>query len=181
MKNRKSPLYGFVFILAIAAAAILLVKHFHIADFRVVKPGVLYTSGQPHGMDYTRMLYRYHLATIVNIRPVSEHREQNWYNEEIIWTKNNGVNYIELPIEKKKYFPDKETQDKFLAIMADKNKLPVLLHGGSDDKRVAMLAAVWLEKGQGQSVEETTKIIRKIIDDRKLTEAEIEFIRNLAK
>jgi protein tyrosine/serine phosphatase len=181
MRKRKHPLYGFAVILVTATAVILLVRHFHIPDFQIVKPGVLYTSGQPRGMDYTRLLYRYHLATIVNIRPVSEHREQNWYSEEIIWAKNNGVNYIEMPIEKKDYFPDKQMQDKFLAIMADKNNLPVLLHGSSDDKRVAMLAAVWLEKGQGCSVEEATKVVEKIIDDRKLTEAEVKFIRDLAK
>jgi hypothetical protein len=65
--------------------------------------------------------------------------------------------------------------------MADKNNLPVLLHGSSDDKRVAMLAAVWLEKGQGCSVEEAAKVVEKIIDDRKLTEAEVKFIGDLAK
>lgn len=167
--------------MVIAAAATLMVRHFHIADFHVVKPGVLYTSGQPRGMDYTRLLYGYHLATIVNIRPVSEHREENWLNEEIIWAKNNSINYIEMPIEKNNYFPDKQTQDKFLAITADRKNLPVLLHGSGDDKRVAMLAAVWLEKSQGQSVEETTKAVEKIIDNRKLTEAEIKFISHLAE
>lgn len=167
--------------MVIAAAITLLVRHFHIPDFQIIKPGVLYVSGQPRGMDYTRLLYRYHMATIVNTRHVSEHREQNWLNEEIIWAKNNGVNYIEMPIEKNNYFPNKQTQDKFLAIMADKKNLPVLLHGSGDDERVAMLAAVWLEKSQGQSVEETIKAIGKVIDDRKLTEAEIKFIRQIAE
>jgi protein tyrosine phosphatase (PTP) superfamily phosphohydrolase (DUF442 family) len=179
MKKNKDLLYGLVVILVIAAAITLFVRHFHIPDFRTVKPGVLYTSGQPRGMDYTRMLYRYHLATIVNIRPVSEHREQNWYSEEIIWAKNNGVNYIELPIEKSNYFPDKQTQDKFLEIMADKNKLPVLLHGSGDDKRVAMLAMVWVERGEGYTPAEATEVAKKIIDDRELTEAEINFINRL--
>jgi protein tyrosine/serine phosphatase len=181
VKKKKQLLHRFIIILLIAAAAVFLVRHFHIADFQVIEPGVLYVSGQPRGMDYMRLLYRYHLATIVNTRPVSEHREENWYSEEIIWTKNNGVKYIEMPIEKKNYFPDKETQDKFLVIMADKKNLPVLLHGSADDKRVAMLAAVWLEKSQGYDPEETIKAIAKIIDDRKLTEDEIKFIRQLSE
>ena len=180
-KKKKQSLAALYVILVAIAAIIFLVRHFHIKNFCIIEPDVLYTSGQPRGMDYTRLLYRYHIATIVNIRSASEHREKNWYNEEIIWAKNNWVNYIEMPIEKKDYFPDKQMQDKFLAIMADKNNLPMLLHGSSDDKRVAMLVAVWLEKGQGRSVEETTKAAEKIIDDRKLTEAEAKFIRDLAK
>jgi hypothetical protein len=65
--------------------------------------------------------------------------------------------------------------------MADKNNLPVLLHGSGDDKRVAMLVAVWLEKTKGFPVEETLQTIKKIIDDRELTDDEISFINNLAK
>jgi predicted nucleic-acid-binding protein len=65
--------------------------------------------------------------------------------------------------------------------MADKNKLPVLLHGGSDDKRVAMLVAVWLQKNQGYTVEQIVKVVRTIIDDRELTEDETKFIRSLSK
>jgi protein tyrosine phosphatase (PTP) superfamily phosphohydrolase (DUF442 family) len=165
----------------ITAAVILLVRHFHIRGFRVIEPGVFYTSGQPRGMDYTRLLYRYHIATIVNIRPASEHRDQNWHSEEISWTRSNGVNYIEMPIEKSRRLPDKQTQDQFLAIMADKNKLPVLLHGSSDDKRVAMLVAVWLQKNQGYTFEQTIKVVKEIIGDKELTEDAIKFIDALAK
>jgi hypothetical protein len=181
MKKKKHPLHEFIIILLIVAMVVILVRDFHIPDFCIVKPGVLYTSGQPHGMDYTRLLYRYHLATIVNIRLVTEHQEDNWHSEEVVWARNNGVNYVGMPIEKGRYFPDKQTQDKFLSIMAVKQNLPVLLHGGGDDKRVAMLVAVWLEKGKGCSAEEATKFVEKIIDDRKLTEAEVKFIGDLAK
>lgn len=180
MKNKKSPT-GLIIILLIAAAIILLVGHFHIEDFTIVKPGVLYASGQPRGMDYTRLLYKYHIATIVNVRQVSEHRERNWYNEEVIWARSNNVNYIELPIERSSYFPDKRTQDRFFAIMADRNNLPVLLHGSGDDKRVVMLTAVWLAKTQKYTAEETVRMVGKISDDKKLTEADCEFITNLTK
>jgi len=179
MKKKKSPT-GLIITLLIAAAIVLLVRHFHIKNFNVIKPDVLYTSGQPRGMDYTRLLYRYHIATIVNVRSAAEHRERNWYNEEIIWVKSNGVNYIELPIGRDNYFPDKQTQDRFLAIMADKDKLPVLLHGSSGEKRVAMLTAVWLKKSQRCTDEEVFEIVERISDDHKLTEAEKEFINSLA-
>jgi len=181
MIKKKQPLRGVIIILLIIAAAMLLFDHFHINHFRAVEPGVFYTSGQPGGMDYTRLFYSYHVATIVNIRPASEHRDENWHNEEIIYTRNNGINYIEMPIEKTSYFPDRQTQEQFLALMADKNKLPVLLHGGRNDKRVAMLVAVWMVKTQKFSVEQTLKEVHRILEDRQPTRDEIKFIENLSK
>ncbi len=134
-------------------------------------------------MDYTRLLYKYHIGTIVNIRCASEHREKNWYNEEITWVRNNGVAYVELPIDRSRnradYFPDQATQKKFLEIMADRTNLPVLLHGSSGRKRVAMLTAVWLIKGKEFTVEETVKVVEKI-KGQPLTETENKFINGLA-
>jgi protein tyrosine/serine phosphatase len=179
-KKKKQSLAALYIILVVTAAIIFLVRHFHIKNFHVIEPDVLYTSGQPRGMDYTRLLYRYHIATIINVRSASEHREKNWYNEEVTWVRNNSVKYIELPIEKVNYLPNKETQDQFVAIMANKNNLPVLLHGSSGKKRVPMLTAVWLIKTQGYTVEEAAKVVEKINDDRKITEAESKFITQLA-
>jgi protein tyrosine/serine phosphatase len=180
MKKKKSPV-GLIIILLVVLVAVFLVRHFHIEDFTVVRPGVLYISGQPRGMDYTRLLYRYHIATIVNVRTSSEHRDRNWHNEEMVWVRNNGVNYIELPFEKRNPFPDANTQERFLAVMADRSYLPVLLHGSSDDARVAMLTAVWLIKAERYNPEKTLAEVKKIIDNRELTENETAFISGLTK
>ena len=179
-KTKQSPVGLIIIVLIVTAAVILLVRHFHIKNFHIIEPGVLYTSGQPRGMDYTRLLYKYHIGAIVNVRSASEHREKNWYNEEVTWVRNNGVKYIEMPIEKGNYFPDQATQKEFLKIMADKDNLPVLLHGSSGEKRVSMVTAVWLIRSQRLSVEETVKVVEKINDDGKLTEAENKFITQLA-
>jgi len=180
MKKKKQSPVGLIVILLIVAAAILLVRHFHIKNFHVIELDVLYTSGQPRGMDYTRLLYRYHIGTIVNVRSASEHRERNWYNEEVTWVRSNGVKYVELPIEKRNYFPDKKTQDQFLVIMSDKDSLPVLLHGSGGRKRVPMLTAVWLMKSKGLTVEETLEVAGKI-KKHPLSEDERQFINGLAK
>jgi len=179
-KKKKHSLAPLYIILIAVAAVIFLVRHFHIKSFHIIEPEVLYTSGQPMGMDYTRMLYKYHIATIVNVRSASEHREKNWHNEEITWVRNNGVKYIELPIEKTNYFPNKETQAQFLAIMADKNNLPVLLHGSGGEKRVPMLTAVWLIKTKGYTAEQAFKIVDEINGDREISQNEMEFITQLA-
>jgi len=178
-KKKQSPVALIVILLAVAAA-ILLVRHFHIKNFHVIKPDVLYTSGQPRGMDYTRLLYKYHIGTIVNVRSAAEHREKNWHNEEVTWVRNNGVNYFELPIQKTNYLPDKQTQDQFLSIMADKANLPVLLHDSNGRKRVSILAAVWAVKAQGSSVADAIEMVRSI-KERPVTEDEKNFLAGLAK
>ncbi len=181
MNNKKQPLRTVLIILLLIAAATLLFDHFHINNFRTIEPGVFYTSGQPTGMDYTRLLYSYHVATIINIRPALEHRDKNWRNEEIVSTRNNGINYIEMPIEKTDYFPDKQTQEQFLTVMANKSNLPVLLHGGRNDKRVAMLVAVWMVKSQKCTAGQTVNAVERILENRKPTEDEIKFIESLSK
>ena len=182
-KKKQSPT-GLIVVLLVIAAAILLVRHFHIKNFHTVEPGVLYISGQPRGMDYTRLLYKYHIAAIVNIRSIFEHREKNWYNEEVTWVRDNGVKYFELPIDRSidraDYFPDEQIQNEFLKIMADKENLPVLLHGSSGKKRVPMLTAVWLIKNRDYTVEQTLAVIEKINGERQITETERKFISTLA-
>jgi protein tyrosine/serine phosphatase len=180
-KKKKQSLAALWIILIAVAAVIFLVRHFHIKNFHAVEPEVLYVSGQPRGMDYTRMLYKYHIAAIVNVRSASEHRDKNWHNEEITWVRDNGVKYIELPVEKANYFPDEKTQDEFLAIMRDKNNLPVWLHGSGGEKRVPMLTAVWLIKAKGHTVEEAAEVVEEINDDREITEDEMEFLKQLAE
>ncbi len=182
MAKRKSSILNKIIIIAIVITAIvLLVRHFHIKDFASIAPGTLYTSGQPRGMDYMRLRYKFHIATIVNIRPLSEKKEENWRTEEIVACRNNGLEYIELPIERRNYFPDNHAQDAFLSLMENKDNLPVLLHGGGDDKRVAMLVAVWLEKSLKYTPQQTIEAVKKIIDDRPLTQQEAQFIEQLNK
>ncbi len=183
-KKKQSPVGLIIIVLIVAAAVILLVRHFHIKNFHIVEPDILYVSGQPRGMDYTRLLYKYHIATIINVRLPSEHREENWYNEEITWVRNNGVKYFELPIDRSinraNYFPDQATQKEFLKIMADKTNLPVLLHGSSGRKRVSMLTAVWAVKAQGYTVAEAIELVRSI-KERPVLEAEKDFIDSLVE
>jgi protein tyrosine phosphatase (PTP) superfamily phosphohydrolase (DUF442 family) len=176
---KKKLFQQIVMVVFIIAVAVLLVRHFHIRDFRIIKPEVLYVSGQPRGMDYMRLLYKYHMATIINVRPTSEHQEMNWRSEELMWVREHAVKYIEMPTEKQDCFPDQKIQDQFFEIMGERNNLPVLLHGGGDDKRVAMLVAAWLKKKQGLSTDETLVRVKKIIDDRPLTPEEISFINAL--
>lgn len=182
--KKKNPLRTIITVAIIAGAILMLVKSFRIPAFNCVSPGILYTSGQPRGMDYTRLLYKYHIGTIINLRSPAEHREQNWYNEEITWTRSNSVKYLEMPLERNvndpAHFPDANTQQKFLAITANKDNLPVLVHDGKGEGRVAIFAAVWLAQNRQNTVEHVladTAAIKK----EPLTEQETIFIRGLFK
>lgn len=176
--KKKNRNFSFI-VLIICFIIFLLIRSFYIKDFRVIQDGELYVSGQPTGMDYARLVYKYHIATFVNIRTHEEHRDQNWQNHEIIKTKGLGVQYIPLPIEKDQVFPDIQTQRQFLDIMNNKKNLPVLLHGYGDDSRVAMMVAVWLRCARGYTKDQTIEQVSKIIDDRPLRDSEIQFIEQL--
>jgi hypothetical protein len=182
--KKKNPLRTIITIAIIVTAAVLLVRSFQIPNLNIVSPGILYTSAQPRGMDYTRLLYKYHIATIINLRSPAEHREQNWYNGEITWVRSNGVKYIEMPLDRNinnpNHFPDPDMQQKFLAIMVDKENLPVLVHDGKGEGRVAILAAVWLAKDRQNTIEQ---VLAKTVEikEQPLTERETSFIRGLFK
>ena len=51
--------------------------------------------------------------------------------------------------------------------MANKQSIPVIIHGSSGEGRVAMLTAVWLRKIRGYTVEKTAKVVEEINDNRK--------------
>jgi protein tyrosine/serine phosphatase len=182
--KKKSSLRTIITIAIIAGAVTLLVRNFRIPNLNCICPGVLYTSAQPRGMDYTRLLYKYHIGTIINLRSPAEHREENWHNEEMTWVHNNGVKYIEMLLDRSvndtAHFPDANMQQKFLAIMANKENLPVLIHDGSGKGRVAMFAAVWLANSRQYSPEQILAETVKIKSS-PLVESEKLFINSLTK
>jgi len=181
MKKKTSPIFACLWLIIIVLFVIMLVKHFHIKNFNVIERGILYTSGQPRGMDYTRLLYKYHIATFVNLRVPNEHREENWNVEEVEWMKSNGVKYVVLPIGKHitiDEIPDVEACQKFIDLLNDKTNRPVLLHDSSGKQRVAYLAAVWMLKSGRYDLNQTIKKVQQITK-KPLNEKEITFLKSL--
>jgi protein tyrosine/serine phosphatase len=181
MKKKKNPIIPLLWLTVIALGITGMVRHFHIKNFNVIQKGVLYTSGQPRGMDYTRLLYKYHIATFINLRVGSEHREENWYQEEAEWMKSSGVQYITLPISKRtpidKVAESPEFQ-KFMEIMSDTTNRPVHIYDSSGRDRVSYFAALWMLKAGGFSLEETVKKIGKL-QKAPLDEKELAFLKSI--
>ena len=159
------------------------VRHFHVKNFKCIEPGVLYTSGQPRGMDYTRLFYKFNIGTVINVRLSAEHREDHWYNEEKTWMNKNNIDYIEIPIDRTdrdRPFPTPSQQREFLEIMSNPLSWPVLVHGSSGRNRVSMLTAVWLIKAEHYTPDDTIEVVE-YIKDQAITDAEREFIVSLTK
>ncbi len=85
---------------------------------------------------------------------------------------------LDRNVDSPAHFPDANMQKQFLAIMADKENLPVLVHDGKGESRVAMLAAVWLAKTQRHPLEQVLANAVEIKEE-PLTEQEINFIHGL--
>jgi len=182
MAKNNNSLKSLLTIIVFAAVIVGLVRHYHIKNFKTIVPGVLYTSGQPRGMDYTRLLYKYHIGTFVNLRQSDEHREENWYHEEISWKDDSGVNYIEIPINKQdtdKFLNDNASREKFNMIMGDKSNWPVLIHGNNGTKRPAILAAHWLIQLNGYSVDQAIATAEEI-REAPLSDREKDLIKSFA-
>ncbi|MCD4830634.1 MAG: hypothetical protein K8R02_02365 [Anaerohalosphaeraceae bacterium] len=183
MKDIKKNLAALITVVLIVLVVIATLRHFRIDNFHTIKANTLYSAGQPRGMDYTRLLYKYHIAAFVNIRSSDEHRDHNWHNEEIMWMRENGANYIELPIGRygsTPGFPDKTTIAKFIQIMSDSDNLPVLVHGSSGEKRVAMLVGAWMLSSGNYEIENVLKKAKQI-KGQSLSDDEIAFLNALAK
>ncbi len=180
MSKKQNDIKTLAIVVLVTLGCVWLVKHFHIKNFHTVQPAVLYTSGQPRGMDYTRLLYKYNIATIINLREADEHREDHWYHEEITWTRENGVKYVELSFPKRPdYYPPVNIQSRFLELITEDENLPILIHDSAGKKRVSMLAAVYLAKVKKISTEKIFKIAKEIKES--LNEQDKLFIKNLKK
>ena len=64
--------------------------------------------------------------------------------------------------------------------MTDKENLPLLVHDGAGESRVAMMAAVWLAKSRQQSIQQVLAKAEKIKKS-PLVESEKTFIAGLFK
>jgi hypothetical protein len=126
-------------------------------------------------------MYKYHIATFVNLRVINEHLKENWYNEEVEWMKSNGSRYIELPIAKGDSIDkiaSSESLEKFSEIMGNKINYPVLIHDSSGKDRVAYFAGYWMLQSGRFNLEQTIKKAEHLKKE-PLTDKEKEFFKTV--
>jgi tyrosine-protein phosphatase SIW14 len=132
------------------------VREKHLRNFRVVEDGVLYRSAQlsPYGLD--RVIHDYGIRTVVSFRDVEEGKAvvppDQW---EEAFCSLKGINYVRMPLRVWSYdhgvIPADENVRRFLEIVSDPAKQPVLVHCFRGVHRTGSYCAVFRMECQGWS------------------------------
>lgn len=142
----------FIALTVVGLATVALVRHFHIRHFSEVREGALYRSGQPEGLDWARLNYRYHIHTVVNLRSRDERREGDWYEAEHQAADKYEQRLVELPMDDP--VPTGEQADSWLRIAADPANWPILVHCERGKDRTGTLIALYRMYLQGWTLKQ---------------------------
>ncbi|MDZ7380072.1 MAG: tyrosine-protein phosphatase [candidate division KSB1 bacterium] len=125
-------------------------------NFRVVKPGYLYRSGQLTPTGLTRILEEYGIRTVINLREQDgdqgEARSNRW--EEELCSKQN-VAFVRIPARqwwgKDGPAPARKSVAKFLQVLNDPQKYPppILLHCFAGEHRTGAYCAIYRMEFEG--------------------------------
>lgn len=111
--------------------------------FSVVKPGVLMRSGQPRTRDLDEIRNRHGLKTIVCARGGTRHPLRGrWFRKERAWCKKNGVELVHMPFSDKA-LPPEDIFERFVSVLRDAHRRPVLVHCEQGFHRTGVLCAAY--------------------------------------
>ena len=145
--NRKSkmPLL-IVSAIAIAAlaAALLWRAKWATYHFATVDQDVLYRDGNRGVREFSHAIERGKIKTIVALIDDSElaNKEKPEFGDEVSWCQRNGVRIERIPIPLGGW-PTSEDVKTFLAVVADKQNQPVLVHCAQGVRRTGMMVAAY--------------------------------------
>lgn len=118
--------------------------------FLQVEEGVLYRSGTLRAYNLESVLRVHGIRTVVNLRPIDEKNPPGWYVDERAVCKKLDVLLVDLPM-KPETPPNAEQVGKWLALLKDPDRLPILVHCKHGVVRTGMLVAVFQAEFQGKS------------------------------
>lgn len=111
--------------------------------FAVVEPGVLFRCGQPRPRDLAQVHARYGLKTIVCARGGTRHPLRGrWFRRERRWCEGAGVLLVHMPFSDRAA-PPEGLFDRFLSLVRDPERRPVLVHCEQGFHRTGVLCAVY--------------------------------------
>jgi protein tyrosine/serine phosphatase len=115
-------------------------RRYHLAT---VQDAVLYRDGLRSRDQLAATVGRTGVKTIVSLLD-DEERDREPYDCEEEWCRTNGVKLIRIPIRLGGW-PSEEQVRQFLAVVADPNRRPVLVHCAQGVRRTGMMVAAYQE------------------------------------
>jgi len=137
-------------VLIVAAGTLLTGLHAdRMLRFGCVRRGVLYRSGQPGTVGLQRLVDRYGIRTIVNLRSQAKVQGDPLGQEEMTFARARRLRFFVLPLndDPAKYVGE------FLRIATDPANRPVLVHCAAGKERTGLAVAVYRIAVQGWSRE----------------------------
>ncbi len=126
---------------------------FQIRRFGVVKPGVLYRSGQPTAQGLHCPIRRYGIRTVVSLRGRSRRALREGLHDwgqpegpaEDQFVKNLQVQYLHWPMGQEPYWPwlPPNHLEQFYRLLDNPNRLPVLVHCVAGRHRTGTFVALF--------------------------------------
>ena len=125
--------------------------------FAVVEPGVLLRCGQPRVGDLERIRRQHGLQTVVCARGGTRHPLRGrWFRLERRYCERNGIHLEHMPFSDSRGVPA-GLFDRFLRIVADAEKRPVLVHCEQGFHRTGVLVAAYRVAQCGWSFERAAR------------------------
>jgi tyrosine-protein phosphatase SIW14 len=154
-------------VLAVAAAASVWIyrENFYLKRFQEVEAGILYRSALPsNDRLLRRALAKSGARTIVILRSLVEREFGDWYEREMKLAREQGVVVETVPLGHNTP-PSREEVQRFLSIVDDTSRRPVLCHCEVGAIRTGMMAAVYRMERQGWSAERANEEFLEFADD----------------
>lgn len=120
--------------------------------FRVVAPGVLMRCGQPTVRNLDEIRRRHGLQTLVCARGGTRHPLRGrWFRKQRRYCERAGVELVHLPFSDRS-IPPADVFDRFIEIVRDPRRRPVLVHCEQGFHRTGVLCAAYRVALEGWSL-----------------------------
>jgi len=131
-----------------------------LCHFHVVEPGVLMRCGQPRVSDLERIRAAHGLSTIVCARGGTRHPLRGrWFRKQRAWCQREDVHLEHMPFSDAAT-PPADVFDRFLALVGEPSRRPVLVHCEQGFHRTGILCAAYRVRVCGWPLERTLEEMR---------------------
>jgi len=158
---RKSPARLALVVVIIAAVAGGCVwtwmEYFSTYHFAVVTDGVLYRDGVRSKREFQTGWRKAQFRTVVSLVTADEQKQAEFIDEEA-FCRANGIELIHIPVTLGGE-PKAEDVEKFVSIVQDKSRWPVLVHCAQGILRTGMMVAGYQQKVLGYNKQQAMNAI----------------------